>query len=1633
MATTSRRAGGRATEAGMAFQAAVGTWFAAHLLAQAPVGARFGLHVAAYPVSLRLETGTGLDDILVGLSDGGQIALQCKTNPPRSPAAGSELGDTIRQTVAFASTLSAADESRASAVMAVSPTAPATLNSLDQACRMFATGGNWTTVYSLANQHQKEALDIFRAHVVAGRLAGGFTDTSDDDVVRLAKLFRIERFAGGTGAADWREASVVLGTRVFGGAEYGPAPLGALLTIVRSLIASGAPSDRDGLLRLLRAAGHEDTAVPQFDDDLRALREVTSSELGRLERHTQLPIAGGLPIPRECLADLRRASEAASFLVVGDPGAGKTGALVSVVLQRLQEGLPTVLLSVDEFAGVASADALRAALGLQHDLVEALAAWPGSARGVLVIDALDASRGGPAEAVFSRIISQLQTQLQCRWSVVASIRTFDLRNSRRVKDVMRGDPPVPAYAEPLDSGVRHFKVPALSPGELAYLSGREVRLNSLLSAAPASVLGLLRNVFNLSLAAALLESGTQAASIAMLATQTELIDRYEDERLSTSEQQGAVRRAIAEMVSRRRLVLRRVDVDHPALDDVLGAGVLVASGDRVSFAHHVLFDHAAGRFLLDWNDTTQLASQLSGSDGVGFLLGPALRFAIERVWRDDAVGRPVTWSLLLALTAAENLDPVIESIALRSVAEQVVERSDTQGLCALLRSSVHFDRVGPLLSKLVRFANMVFTQGGAVSASVAAAWADVAQAAAESRRTEYADGVRILLMALIDKAEFSDATFAVGFGRASRELLAMAWERGPTLDFYASNAIRFVARSFFTDVPASRDLLQQILDEPRFSARAHEEAPLLADGVKHIVEHDPEFVVSVYAALYGRPAPSEGDSWMGGHVSRIMPLRSSRVQDYEFSRWYLEQALPNVLASSAVHGTRAVSAAAVGSAENAFQRMATTPRPRHVVPTTQGPIEVVEDGLSHFAWRTGEATQRAIHEHAPLRRFVDFLVSCSPESFRAAIAALKGEPASASAWARIFGVAADRVGVADDLLWPIASSAESWGITDLARDAITYLVASYATRPVVERTTFETQLVRRSARDGDDGAQATRFAARFLSSLQDEAILTAELHDLKARLALSGALTGNRPITQMGLRGREAEAFDDLVFASRGIDLQSTSNQSAVLQTRSLAALLRREVEGESADSLGELWQQVLSSIAAVDALEQPPHDHVLWDFWAKVSNAMERLAKAQAYDPSRENHPSLDQAIPLLDRLAQSPHPAEVNGRASMSWSNADIRVYAASAFMHLTMRWGSSDSTLMERIGALLGDPAATVRHQISGFLNTLWNVDRDRMWQLMERVANEESNAAAIAHFLAGPLTSVRGEGGDRAEGILFTVLDRFPAPTIGESQLDQVIGDLVADLYVWEGRARCGAYLAQWLADVDTCHSRLYAAITQLRAPLFLRFRQNPPPDWAQTQERARGLLHRALTAAAEALGSAATTLNDVTADAQSRMQAERRYGHAAQLLELACNQLYFGAGVFRNHDDPDPLGLPSVASKQQFLIEYETVLDAIGRGGPTGAIHHLVELYEFLLDAAPETVFDKVSALLVGPATQQAYHLESLGNDVIVRMVRRYLADYRAIFEDATRRAALVGVLRLFSNVGWPEALALLYELPNLLR
>ena len=1631
-----KTAGGRATEAGMGFQAAVATWFAAQLLSDMPIGTLFGLPRDLKVASFQCETGDALDDVVVHLEGGGAIYTQCKTRPSLDKSVDSPLAKTLNQLVDLYFQHGQVDLTSTPnvALLAVATDASQSLDILEAACRMFDYGGSWDSIFTQVPNDKRSALALFKSHVLAAAATSPGRLLSDEDLVALARLFHVRRFSEDATGSEWRVASHQLGRCLFGSDEAGEAPLTALLGLSRKFILTGAPVDRGGLLRALRGEGHIDVSAPGFDKDVAAVLAYSEYERNRLRKHTCLPLGDGIPILRECLDPLFVAVQGGSLLVTGEPGAGKTGVLLALA-DRLARGPGLVLfLSVERFSGFNKQSDFRSELKLDHDLLEVLVAWPGIGPGVLIVDALDASRGGTSEPVIAAFIADAVKKIGARWSIVASIRSFDLRNGRHFREMMRGEPPNINFTEGGMANVRHFHVPRLSQGELGEVSTAAPKLHELTSVAPQPLQDLLCNIFNLSLAAEMLDSGVEAQSIQSVATQSELIQRYEDIRLPTQALKRAVNAAVSLMVHRGQLTIRTVDIQNDLVEEVRKAGVLVSAGDRVAFAHHVLFDHIASRFYLRWDDSNALLEQLSGDSSSGLLLGPALRFALERVWREDSVGRATTWRFLAQLSAMPKPDPVVVSISMRTAAERVEVPDDVRGVCAMITAATDVRSISRLLSQLARFVGLVAKERGGLPPPAVQAWAMVACEAAKGEDHYLADATRILLMTLSEKSDFSDANFLVAFGEAARGLLRHAWALNPENPILSTAGIRFVSKSFGSDPAASRALLERILED-RFDQYASQEAPCLAEGIPTIIPYDSKFVARIYETLFTRNVTDERKTWIGGSPSRILPLTSTHQQDYQHARWQLNNALKAFLDSDPMGGTVAV-IGAVRGLDKGKHRISSAIQEPTVIDVRGRSIQVIDDLLSIEDWRKGDS-----REEEPLTVFQEFLRSCQPEAFRGAVEMALELPTNAAVWTRILGIAADRPGVADDLLWPLVCNPRFLALQGLAHDAIIFLVAIYGLQPPETRGAFEETVLAEGLFPDDRESRWWRsILARFLSSVPQDLLVTQGTRALKAEMEAAGELIGNNPLVNMTVGWHSEDNIVDRMLRNSGVDLERSPDREIRAASRKVQDDLSQGSGKDNVAGLVGLWRDIIALIDAIDAGDAAkPHPHLLHSSWGAVSNGVERLATNPNYNPDISGLPDIVALLKLIDRLSDSPFPEASNNLSDqMAWGNLDVRVYAASSIVALAPRFGTDRPDLVDRMEAFLDDPVPTVRLQVAQALNLLWNVARDRMWSMVSEVVAQETHGGVLSFFLAGPMGRLSRQAPERCAHLLSQLLERKWAEPFGEEQSGrerdlQSYSNLTAYLFVAREQPEAWTWIEQWTADLRRGEAYLSPMFFGLREVFFFPFREAPKANELEMAHRAKRLLDFVVDAAIVVATEARTHLHR-DADDSAVNTWQPSFVAADRVIHQVCNQLYFGSGAFQRQGDTKSMpGLQSVFAKQKFLIDYANVLDAIATHAQVRTVHNFLELLDYLVEGNPTEVFDRVTKSLLGPAAEDGYQFESLGLDFLVKLVRRYLADHRDIFEDNIRRQKLIEVLELFSSSGWPEPMKLLFELPDLLR
>ena len=96
------------------------------------------------------------------------------------------------------------------------------------------------------------------------------------------------------------------------------------------------------------------------------------------------------------------------------------------------------------------------------------------------------------------------------------------------------------------------------------------------------------------------------------------------------------------------------------------------------------------------------------------------------------------------------------------------------------------------------------------------------------------------------------------------------------------------------------------------------------------------------------------------------------------------------------------------------------------------------------------------------------------------------------------------------------------------------------------------------------------------------------------------------------------------------------------------------------------------------------------------------------------------------------------------------------------------------------------------------------------------------------------------------------------------------------------------------------------------------------------------------------------------------------------------------------------------------------------------VHRLVEMLEMFAPLDPRKVFLQFRPGRRWPARYHQH--ESLAIDHIVRIIARYLAEYRSLLqEDAECRTVLRKTLDVFVAAGWPAAQPLSYRLDEIFR
>ena len=1389
------------------------------------------------------------------------------------------------------------------------------------------------------------------------------------------------------------------------------------------LMANRLGTDGPDLRQVLAGAGARLRATPRYERDVEQLRRYSARVQAHLTQYEQTKVGDvEIKIDRECTTATVAAARMELLVLVGEPGAGKS-AVVSAAAERLRaDGSEVVELAVDRLL-VESLDGLSRGLGLERGIREVLENWPGSDPAFLFIDALDATRGAPSEAVFRALIAEVFDMPGSRWRVVASIRSFDLRLGEQFKTLFEGTPPSNQYVDHAFPAVRHIHVPRWSDGELAQVLEKAPAIATAVTRGGDRLRDLARVPFNTRLLADLISGGLSAEAFGEVSHQVQLLALYWQHRV---EQHGSgaelcLRTAVAQMVANRNLQANRLDVaqaDPATFDNLRSSNVLITvSNDRyVSFRHHILFDYAASRVFIDPANVAGTGELLRRDRGLGLMLAPALAYALQDLWVTGQNGRSQFWRTIVHFAGDSASDPIARSVAARSACELPATPDDMRGFVAMFAGRAPEQALAFRTFSHAVGALTVRVEDGLATELMP--WCYLASEAS-ARVRELAWPLRTLLYLLVERISTAEQ-FELA-GRAARRLLQYALAQTDQSSQLGSSAIGFVADTYVSDPTESRRSLAQLLLPDRLREHAPEDMPWLARKVLKISASDPAFVPEIYKAVFTHGVTDDAATSIG--ASRILPLRSNRRQDYEMAKWALKEAFPRFLRARPVDGVQALTRALEGHVASQHPLNASAQEVAVHAGARHG--RLIDDQSHIWAWNPDDAhSDNAVS----LVQAFSARLNDAPddEAVRIVDDAINNNRL-AILWSRMFKAGAARPELLGGLLWPFAIQRAFLLSSDTSKDAIDLIASRYSAEPAAAREALERQILAMEFPRSADPERAKQiFQLRIFRTVGLNHLMTPEAQEVLRNAPPAARESANpRPfqITTMPGDGSDPHWW----LREEGVELEAPANAGLLAEIEAVSAQLglyaQDAVQGDlasAASRLRTLWQLADASDAAANVVG-----------YAKDVSARGCAKLANTTDALRQTASLLSAVCDLVEPLLDDPSPeltADAGAKDESSLITArGVRVDAAEAVMSLCKVNAATAARFKLRLESLARDRHPAVRLAVASRLAMLWETARDLMWELAEIFGSAEQNRRVL-RFFADFLTRVLHVDPARVEGLVFAILPRLQDRTekAGEELLEAV-GSITVILWVTHARDRSHATFEEWLADPAEHEAELGHALHSIRDGLVVGYGTEDANDAA-----IRGRCQRL---AARVVGVAAAGMQryfDLPPNARTDADGDKA-SKLAKLLDETNDQFYFASGAFQDAQGGNAPPLSDDALKKEFLNDNYATFRRIGDVGTPHSVFHLIEMLGYLVPGDPEWVFDLAAHALLTAGRNQGFQFESLGADRFVEVIGRFLADHREIFDDTVRRDQLVACLEAFVDAGWPAVRRLLYRLPELLQ
>ncbi len=1303
-----------------------------------------------------------------------------------------------------------------------------------------------------------------------------------------------------------------------------------------------------------------DVFEARFRHDIERLESTTNEALLRLSARRSFTVQGrriSVAVPE--VDDIVGSSSRIS-LIVGEPGSGKSAIIAAVADILSSQGAHIVILDADALEDGGDTRPLRDRLGIRYDVPTILSEWNDERSKVLFVDALDVARSSASARQYRDLILRVANEAP-EWRIIVSIRRYEFDNGRQLRQILQS-----VGGHETATSQDTFLVAPLSEQILATIASESNSLASFLAAASNEARSLVRNPFNLSLCAAVLDSAHHA-DLRVVQTQYQLLALYWSSRIDPAIRPApvvALQRLIGAMLADRRTSALRDLVGQDAIEALLSAGVLVeadyggaAAGSWVRFRHRLLFDYAVERVLF-LSAPGGIVHALSQVTDAILLLYSAIRLHFEGAWFDkrpfwadahqlEAASISSAASTVAPVVAAEEMStledilPLLYGNGSESLISRFIRAADRYALTEARRATMW-----PILSE---FLGRLWTSGDAPLVAFELLWR------------------------LRHKLKDAPVSAIVGFAGTARSMLghALLHRYESHGEWQARIAIETVAETFDTDASASATALRPILASDYLSRFGYADARWLAWHFGRVWKSNPSFAVDVYRAFF---AFDERDAAKTSMSAGVLAMVSNRAQDYESAIYALGDHFNKFAVEHVVEAAAIVGPAALRHNRTQLRES----RPIVIVcPFRHWLLKIEYDGSE--IW-DGEGSLDPSSERKMLANFSDAVLAAADDD-RLNLDAVLDEAAqswvTAAPWRRLLQVGALRPNKVGIPILELASSPEVLEHPALTDAAIECLVSIATLLSVEDRKLLISRL------DGLRGKRpglVSRVGAALPVGMLPEAWLSCT-PETPATLEVGTHAVTVEDLIRLSAGGKRSENAR-LLERVRSIDtftraLGALTDEERPAAVEALSMLLTELHTADKGDAAYDVGWSVASGVAR--RLAEHHKDN--------LSEGDLQLVRSTLMRASHERQPVPDEEMDA--QFAQS-----------QSWGSPSARI---DAVLGLIALWSPNDQEILDRLFAMADDERADVRYLI---ITNAPRLGADNAWHLVEHLIGDP-NAGVITGLVGRALPSLWNTDKDRATELVLTTYDKIRRSNESMTHsMREALLSMLEYLAVVEGNERA-------LAAVEALLYAPSANRDDATALIFLMARRLELLLSADTYNEFLAL--RIASYFQRCLETATTrSLELLCAPVASPVAIQEEQDtvtlDAKRIAEIG-SRLYFASGAFV------PQRVTRAEATPRFYPLAKPLLSILSRWPIPPVLHNVVMILDLYLIMDPRECF-LIFASAIATGQRFGFERDSLAFTPIAAFVERCLADYSELLEsDRELRTALVTTADILADAG----------------